>query len=150
MLSAARPSSRTRVFPAQPRALFDVRTFLRELCREEGVDGGAADDIVLAVSEACANAVVHSGSAVFRVGWRIRPDRVEVSIGDQGRFVRKVPLPELEGQGGHGIPLMTALMDEVSVRRGTSRRGTEVRLTKRLERVGTRAALRPAGTPART
>jgi hypothetical protein len=40
-------------------------------------------------------------------------------------------MSEVEGQGGHGIPLMMALVDEVTIHEGTSREpGTLVRLTK--------------------
>jgi anti-sigma regulatory factor (Ser/Thr protein kinase) len=44
-------------------------------------------------------------------------------------------MPELDGQGGHGIPLMMALMDEVVVREGTEETpGTLVRLVKYRQR----------------
>ena len=122
----------SREFPAEPSALADVRAFLRERLREGGIAGTASDDVVLAVSEACANAVLHSGSVRFRVTWQQRGARVEIRIRDEGRFRRTTP--DAGRYGGNGLPLMTAVMDEVSVRRGTARRpGTEVRLVKVLE-----------------
>jgi hypothetical protein len=55
-----------------------------------------------------------------------------------------------DGLGGNGIPLMTALMDEVSVRRGTARRpGTDVRLVKRLEGAGRLGRLLRRGSTSR-
>jgi anti-sigma regulatory factor (Ser/Thr protein kinase) len=121
----------SRDFPATPEALVGVRAFLRERCREGGVTGTAADDVILSVCEACTNAVMHSGSRTFRVTWQQRGNRVEVRIHDEGRFERAVP--DDDRHGGNGLPLMTAVMDEVTVRRGTARRpGTEVRLVKEL------------------
>lgn len=44
-------------------------------------------------------------------------------------------MPEFDGGGGHGIPLMMALMDEVVVREGTEEDpGTLVRLVKYRQR----------------
>jgi anti-sigma regulatory factor (Ser/Thr protein kinase) len=129
-----------REFPAEPDALGEVRAFLRERCREGGLAGADADDVVLAVSEASSNAVLHSGSSVFRVTWQRRGERLEIRIRDEGRFDRTIP--DGERRGGNGLPLMTALMDEVTVRRGSALRpGTEVRLVKQVEgaRPGRRA-----------
>jgi anti-sigma regulatory factor (Ser/Thr protein kinase) len=128
--------ARSRVFRAVPESLHDVRVFLRKRCEEAGIFGAPADDILLAVSEACSNAVLHSHSQVFQVIWRWRPDRAEARVRDQGRF-RVAAALHSDGLGGNGIPLMTVLMDEVSVRRGTVRRpGTDVRLVKRLQAAG--------------
>lgn len=128
-----------REFPAVPEELAAVREFLRERCSEAGVTGAAADDVLLAVSEACSNAILHSGSPRFRVTWQERGARIEIRIRDEGRFDRAVP--GSDRTGGNGLPLMTALMDEITVRRGTRRSpGTEVRLVKRLaEAVPSRA-----------
>ena len=83
------------------------------------------------MSEACANAVLHSGSAEIEVTWRQSGECVEVVIRDEGVFVRRVPIPEVDRTRGHGIPLMMALMDEVGVSEGSERRpGTTVRLVK--------------------
>jgi anti-sigma regulatory factor (Ser/Thr protein kinase) len=132
--SATADRTHTRVFPAQPGALAGLRGFLRERCAEAGLSGSVADDVILAASEACSNAVMHSGGRSFQIAWRHRGDRLEVRVRDQGRFSRSVAT-DPERHGGNGIPLMTALMDEVTVRRGTARRpGTDVRLVKALAR----------------
>lgn len=96
-----------------------------------GFSNDAADDLALAVSEACANSIVHAGGSTITVSWRSDGERSEVEVQDEGVFHRRVPMPELDGQGGHGIPLMMALMDEVAVREGTEQDpGTLVRLVK--------------------
>ena len=61
----------------------------------------------------------------------LRNECIEVTITDQGVFVRRVPIPEFERTSGHGIPLMMALMDEVGVKEGSERNpGTTVTLRK--------------------
>jgi len=43
-------------------------------------------------------------------------------VADGGVFRRRVPLPEVDGEGGHGIQPMMAVIDEVTVREGTTAR----------------------------
>ena len=121
----------SRTFPALPSALYEVRKYLRDQAERAGLSAASANDVVLATSEACANAVLHSQSAEMEVAWREDGDCVEVAVRDEGVFLRRVPIPEFDRMRGHGIPLMMALMDEVSVQEGTERnRGTTVRLVK--------------------
>ena len=120
-----------RAFPSHPSSLHDIRAFLRESAAESGLPPEVVNDLVLAASEACANAVLHSDSGLIEVTWIDSMDRVEVQVADHGVFQRRVPLQEAEGTGGHGIQMMMALMDEVTVREGTDvRPGTVVRLVK--------------------
>jgi anti-sigma regulatory factor (Ser/Thr protein kinase) len=120
-----------RSFRAHPSALYKIRTFVRELASEHGVPETAADDLVLAVSEASANAMLHTNSPRIEVAFRATKASVEVLVQDAGVFHRRLPLPEFDGHG-RGIPLMMALMDEVAIREGTpARPGTSVRLVKR-------------------
>jgi anti-sigma regulatory factor (Ser/Thr protein kinase) len=119
-----------RAFRAHPSSLFGVRTFLRERAAADGFGPALTDDLVLAVSEASANAVLHSGSAMFQVRWRREDDRVVVEVCDEGEFKRRVPLGPPE-PGGHGIALIMALLDEVTIREGNpGQPGTVIRMTK--------------------
>jgi serine/threonine-protein kinase RsbW len=121
-----------RTFPATPEALTEVRDFLRRQASATGLSVAATDDLLLAVTEACANAVLHSGSEEFDVEWRDGPTAVEVRVRDRGTFRRRVRVTEVDGPGGFGIPLMTALTDRVEISEGTaSDPGTRVRMTKR-------------------
>ena len=120
-----------RSFPALPSALYEVRKFIRDEAEGGGLSAPTTNDIILAVSEACANSVLHSGSSEMRVVWNKDLDCVEVVVEDDGTFLKRVPIPEFDRPHGHGIPLMMVLMDEVSVREGTERSpGTVVRLVK--------------------
>jgi anti-sigma regulatory factor (Ser/Thr protein kinase) len=121
-----------RTFPADATALRDIRRFIRERAVHDDVPARLADDIVLAVSEASTNAVVHTSTCEITVRWRKRDDVVLVWICDQGVFRDSTATPQLDGIGGRGIPLMQALMDDVTLHRGTERRpGTIVRMAKR-------------------
>ena len=122
-----------RSFRAHPSALSQVREFVRDQASEEGLSSDVTDDLVLAISEACVNAVIHTNSARVQLSWRALEDHVDVSVQDEGVFERKVPIPELDGTAGRGIPIMLALVDEVTIREGTpSRPGTVVRMRKQL------------------
>jgi anti-sigma regulatory factor (Ser/Thr protein kinase) len=121
-----------RTFPTRGEALRDIRAFIRERAAEDGVPAALADDIVLAVSEASANAVVHVSTGEILIHWRKQGGVVLVRISDDGVFRETDQTPRLDGIGGRGIPLMKALMDDVTLRRGTQRRpGTVVSMTKR-------------------
>ena len=87
--------------------------------------------LLLAVLEACVNAVLHSSSRTVRVAWRNSAGCAEVVVQDEGIFNRRLPMPELDGPSGRGILLMMAVMDEVTIHEGTNRSpGTQVRLRK--------------------
>jgi len=122
-----------RSFRAHPSALSQVREFVRDQSSADGLDQETCDDLVLAISEACVNAVIHTGSARFEVSWRSQDASVEILVKDEGVFDSKVPVPEIDGTAGRGIPIMLALVDEVTIREGTpSTPGTVVRFVKHL------------------
>ncbi len=100
------------------------------------------DDLKLAVSEACTNAIEAHGaiSTDERVLLRCSADggTVEVSIQDRGRGFDPAQLPDhppvtdpdrLKFERGLGIPLIRALVDEVEF--SSSDQGTAVRLLMR-------------------
>lgn len=97
------------------------------------------DDLKLAVSEACTNAIeAHAEVEVDErvvVQWREKGDRLEISVQDRGPGFDPESLPEhppvtdperLNFERGLGIPLIRTLVDEVQFDPSTS--GTAVRL----------------------
>jgi len=97
------------------------------------------DDLKLAVSEACTNAIEASGAVAreepVRVLWREGDDRISVIIGDRGPGFDPESLPEhppvtdpdrLNFERGLGIPLIRTLVDEVHF--DSSPDGTKVNL----------------------
>ncbi len=120
-----------QTFRAHPSALYEVRRFVRERAGQSSLPPQMADDLTLAVSEACANSIIHTTSPDIRVTWTRIDECVQIEVRDQGIFKRQVRMPEIDGRGSHGIPLMMALVDELSIREGTTARpGTLVRLVK--------------------
>jgi serine/threonine-protein kinase RsbW len=120
-----------RAFRSHPSSLYQVRQFVRSQALASGLSDPITDDILLATSEACVNAVLHSTSRTVRVTWRASDQCVEIQVADEGVFQRRVPLPEVDQTAGRGILLMTAVMDEVTIQEGTDRSpGTVVRLMK--------------------
>jgi anti-sigma regulatory factor (Ser/Thr protein kinase) len=87
------------------------------------------DDLVLAVSEACSNAMLHSGSGVVHIAWRVRGDCVRITVRDEGVFRRSVTASDTAG--GRGILIMMAMMDEVAIVEGSiNHPGTTVTLVR--------------------
>ena len=120
-----------RAFRSHPSSLYQVRQFVRSQAVAAGLSEAVTDDILLATSEACVNAVLHSSSRSVKVTWRASDRCVEVQVADEGVFQRRVPLLEIDHTAGRGILLMTAVMDEVTIQEGTQRSpGTVVRLMK--------------------
>lgn len=118
-------------FRAHPSALYEIRKFIRERATECSFSGPPTEDLLVAVSEACANSIIHTATPRIRVIWSIANGCIQVVVEDDGVFKRRIRMPEIEGSGGHGIPLMMALVDEFSIREGTRRQpGTSVKLLK--------------------
>ncbi|WP_017601255.1 ATP-binding protein [Nocardiopsis lucentensis] len=139
--------------PRQAYTVSVVRDVLGTLLRRVGLCQDCADDIILAVSEACANAIEHAGSATdYRVEADLDSRLCELRISHNGEAPAgtalprglspgPVPLPRLSAESGRGIFLMRRLMDEVSFR-GAPR--TTVLLRKRLTRCDHRPDPGPA------
>jgi serine/threonine-protein kinase RsbW len=120
--------------------------FVRGLCRKAldhlKVGKDVTDEIVLALTEACANVVQHSGDdGDYEVAVRIDDDTCRISVWDEGGGFE---VPDLSrpvdptADGGAGLVLMRALVDELAFEHDRDGRH-RVTLEKRL---GTRPALR--------
>jgi anti-sigma regulatory factor (Ser/Thr protein kinase) len=120
-----------RSFLAEAASLREVRDFIRQRAKEVALFNRDSDDLVLAVSEVCANAVQHAESGNFIVSWRGGPrEPTEVKVRDEGVFGSR-GLGYYSTSRGIGLPLAAALVDELSIARGTpGHPGTEVRIVK--------------------
>jgi serine/threonine-protein kinase RsbW len=124
--------------PASPSRLAGLRRAVRADLR--GVSDEVADDVVLALSEAATNAVLHgsSGGQPIRVVVHVNDDWVEASVLDHGPQPPSGLLAESDTgglhAGGRGLWLLRQLVDEVRLER--VKLGTRVTL---------RRAIRPAG-----
>lgn len=120
-----------RTFAAKPALLGDIRRFVRQEAERSEFDF-AADDLVLATSEAATNSMRHTRSAVIEVTVQAAEHEVEVQVRDQGSFRRRTPASDRSDPGRRGLLLMLVSMDEVSIRSGSpGAPGTVVRLVKR-------------------
>ena len=121
--------AKTQSFPARPGALSPIREFVRTQAVEAALPDNVTRDVILAVSEACSNAVRHSASDALEVTWSACNGGVSVEVRDEGMFRR--PAPGGNSEGGLGIQVMLGLMDELRIRGGRlGSPGTVVRLIK--------------------
>ena len=104
-----------------------------ELVRRAQRGDRVAFDVVLACSEAFANAVEHPlapAAGQVEVRGTVSDDTVTVTIRDYGLWREN----SQQGGRGHGFRMMRGLMDAVQVDAGPE--GTSVTLRKRLEDTG--------------
>ena len=113
--------------------------FVRGLCRKAldhlKVDKETVDEIVLALTEACANVVQHSGDdGDYEVAVRIDDDACRISVWDEGSGFDMPDLskPVDPTDGGAGLLLMRALVDELAFENDPDGRH-RVTLEKRLD-----------------
>jgi serine/threonine-protein kinase RsbW len=126
-------------FPAKADYLLLARLALSGLARTLPLDEEEIADLKLAVTEACGNAVRHAyaeddGSVV--VSFVVGPSSLELIVEDRGAGISEPDLAA-EGEpepleGGMGMAIIRAVVDEVDVQDGADGRGTVVRMRKYL------------------
>lgn len=132
-------------FPAKPEYIGVVRLTLSGIASRMGFSYDEIEDLKVATSEACTNAVKHAyqqqpGEIV--IGFGIYADRLEVMVADNGKsfefdklkeqigpYSSSVPVEDLN-EGGLGLFLIDTLMDEVKV---LAESGVTVFMTKFLD-----------------
>jgi anti-sigma regulatory factor (Ser/Thr protein kinase) len=123
-----------RSFRVHPSSLADVRRWLRGIGEERSVGSELTQELVIAVNEACTNAVLHSRGDRIGLTWSEDPDIVEVEIRDGGMF-RGIKLAGAWEERGRGLPVMLAAADELAIVKGSKAYpGTSVRIRKRKRR----------------
>jgi anti-sigma regulatory factor (Ser/Thr protein kinase) len=130
------PLARDRLvlrLPAEPTVLTSMRRTLRQWLEALGAEEMETYDVLVAVTEAAANAIEHAYGpvdAAFDVEAEASDDAdVTLVVRDQGRW-----RPPRGHNRGRGTLLMQELMDHFEVT--TSEAGTEVRMRRRLARAG--------------
>ncbi len=129
-------------FPARAEYLLLARLTLSGIARELPLDDEVLADLKLAVTEACGNAVRHAypgtGGDVSLV-FAIDDARLQVTVEDYGDGIQAPDSPDdeadaLDGplEGGMGMPIIRAIVDELAVEPGSNGRGTVVRMVKYL------------------
>jgi serine/threonine-protein kinase RsbW len=122
--------------PAAPESAPIARAMVREAAVEQGLDGDCAWDLMLATTEAVANAIKHGkpcqdGGRGIHV--RVEPwdggDGLCVEVSDCGTFEASTRPAEHDATHGRGIPIITAVVDHFELLPEGPR--TRVRFAKR-------------------
>jgi serine phosphatase RsbU (regulator of sigma subunit)/anti-sigma regulatory factor (Ser/Thr protein kinase) len=117
-----------RSFPAEPAALAEMRSSLRDWLEACQIPAAVVDDVVLASSEACANAVEHAerpSRSVFDVNAEKIGDEIVVRVRDYGSWRE----PRTRPDRGFGLRLIEGMVDTVEIDRSDA--GTEIMLRRR-------------------
>jgi serine/threonine-protein kinase RsbW len=107
------PLALNLVFAAIPAGVPQARAAITELCERLGLDHEQADDIRLAVTEACTNCVLHSqrdtpGDATFVIDAHVSGDELVIVVRDFGGGILRAPA----GSGGLGLGMQ--LIEQLS------------------------------------
>jgi|tagenome__1003787_1003787.scaffolds.fasta_scaffold20987670_2 serine/threonine-protein kinase RsbW len=114
-----------RSYEAVPHAVVDARAAVKAWLRGLPIEEASREDIALALSEACSNAVLHAypdATGRFRVFAEWDGETVALTVADDGCGMLACPAaPGL----GLGLPLIAALTETLDVRPGPDGHGTE-------------------------
>jgi serine/threonine-protein kinase RsbW len=114
-------------FRRQPDAVPSARSFVGHALRSAGVAPAVMDALVLAVAEACNNAILHADGDAFTVEVNVEDSTCTLTISDVGGGFhppRHPRMPSPQAIGHRGLALMEALVDHVTV--SSSPAGTTV------------------------
>jgi anti-sigma regulatory factor (Ser/Thr protein kinase) len=128
-------------FRRERAAVPSARAFVRHALRSEGAHSEIVDRLVLAVAEACNNAILHTSGSTFTVSVVVEPVRALVAVADEGAgFLPpdEPVMPSPHATGHRGLAMMSALVDNVDVTSGN--RGTTVVLVQSLVPAATSVA----------
>jgi anti-sigma regulatory factor (Ser/Thr protein kinase) len=121
--------------PASPESAPLARAIVREAAAEHGLNGTDTWDLMLATSEAVANAILHGswcGDSSRGVLLAVEVDETQISIEvcDCGTFDAELRPAAQDDLGGRGIPIIAAVADHFELVPEPSL--TRVRFGKRL------------------
>ncbi len=112
------PAPLEMTFRAEPGQLHGARNALRTWLGQCGLSTTLAQGVLLAVGEACANAIEHAYRDEVRQHVRVRVE----SAGDTGLLVTvadtgtwKTPIADPAAKRGRGTAIMQTMMDEVAI-----------------------------------
>ncbi|MEN1760063.1 ATP-binding protein [Anoxynatronum sibiricum] len=115
-----------------------IRLTVTAIASSMGFDIEDIEDIKVALSEACSNAIMHGGCGAeenFVVQFVREQERLTISVSDFGKgySVQTLQAPKLEelNEGGLGIFIIRSLMDDVKIKTGSSQ-GTSITMIKNL------------------
>ena len=131
--------------PCEPRFLSVVRLTVAGAGARAGLGVQEVDDVKVAVSEACTNAIEHAypeggaGCPGIKIRLTAREGELRLEVEDEGAGFEPKRLPRVDleervqEEGGLGIYLMRQLMDEVKIESAPGS-GTKIIMVKRSAR----------------
>jgi serine/threonine-protein kinase RsbW len=134
----------TLEIPAQAEYVVLGRLALAGLLRSRGYSDDAVADLKLALTEACSNSVRHAydhNGGQVHLSFTVHDDHVVIRIRDEGAGFHEDDvdcpdchaIPEIKlGEGGMGISIIRAVVDEFSLEKPPEG-GTVLVLTKRCD-----------------
>jgi serine/threonine-protein kinase RsbW len=109
---------------AVPASARVARSIVREAAMEAGLDDDRAWDLMLATSEAFANAIQHGrawANECILLTTEPCPGGVRVEVTDCGNFDGRLEPTPIDATTGRGIPIIAAIVDRLEVENGDGR-----------------------------
>jgi anti-sigma regulatory factor (Ser/Thr protein kinase) len=120
--------------PVDAKSVPLARGLLRQALEHLGVVETTIEEVVLALTEACANVVQHAAEGdAYQVDVEIDGEVCRICVYDEGQGFdpSATPMPASPLDGGRGLPLMRALVDRLQFENAEDGRHG-VKLEKRL------------------
>ena len=122
--------------PTNPEQVSVARLTVSAISNTIGFNVEEIEDIKIALSEACANAIRHSQKDTFSLHFELEPGKLTIQVSDQGVGFDtnevKEPVIEEMKENGLGFFIIESLMDEVTIDSEVGK-GTTIRMSKFLE-----------------
>ena len=120
---------------ANPDFVSIIRLTTSGLANKIGFSIDDIEDIKVAVSEACTNAIKHSNDENVTITFTRLENGLEIEIKDNGKGydIDSIPIPDLTQprENGLGLFIIQTLMDDVEVE-SKDNQGTIIKMTKYL------------------
>ncbi len=121
--------------PANPDYVSILRLTTSGIANKLGFSMDDIEDMKVAVSEACSNAVKHSEDNKVSINFNLLNNGIQIEIIDNGKGydVDSIETPDLSNpkEGGLGLFIIQTLMDEVNIE-SKGNQGTTIKMTKYL------------------
>ena len=121
--------------PANPDYVSILRLTTSGIANKLGFSMDDIEDMKVAVSEACSNAVKHSEDNKVSINFNLLNNGIQIEIIDNGKGydVDSIETPDLTNpkEGGLGLFIIQTLMDEVNIS-SRGNQGTTIKMTKYL------------------
>jgi serine/threonine-protein kinase RsbW len=120
---------------ANPDFVSIIRLTTSGIANKIGFSMDDIEDMKVAVSEACSNAVKHSEDNKVIINFNLLNNGIQIEIIDNGKGydVDSIETPDLSNpkEGGLGLFIIQTLMDEVNIS-SRGNQGTTIKMTKYL------------------